>query len=594
MKVLKRDEISENFKWNLEDIYKSEEDLESDLKKIETLKNESLKLEGNLLNNRDNILKAFKLDDEINYLFDHLFCYASMKLDQDCTQNKNKALLEKLSNVYTKINTALAFISPEVVENSVEFLEKLSNNKDFKDYDYSLKRIIKDKTHTLSTKEETILVKSQKITGLFSDAFHMFDDADVKFEDFIDSNGDTIQLSHGIYGLILQTGKREDREKAFNSMFNAYKQNIDVISTLYKGNLEQDYFYASIRKYKSCLDKATSDEDVTMDVYYKLIENIHKNLPLLHKHMSYRKKTMKYKELHMWDLHVPTVDNVDKEINYDEAKNMVLKALKPLGDEYQGLLNRAFSERWIDIYENKGKRSGAYSTGCYGVHPYVLLNYQPTLNEVFTIAHELGHSMHTYYSNLNQPFSKANYEIFVAEVASTVNETLLVMDLLKEAKGDYKKYLLSYLLNMFRTTVFRQAQFAEFEEKAHKLVENDEPITSDVLCDIYYDLNKEYYGEDVVSDKLIKYEWARIPHFYRSFYVYKYSTGLISAVCIAKNILEKGENYVENYYKKFLSAGGSMSPVEILKLAQVDLTSDEPYTKAMNFYKETLEELDRM
>ena len=287
---------------------------------------------------------------------------------------------------------------------------------------------------------------------------------------------------------------------------------------------------------------------------------------------------------------MPLIAGVSKDIQYDEAKQIVLDALSPLGEEYHNLLLKAFNEGWIDVCENKGKRSGAYSSGCFGVHPYVLLNYKPVLNDVFTIAHELGHAMHSYYSNSTQPISKADYEIFVAEVASTVNETLLVMHLLKEAKGDERKYLLSYLLNMFRTTIFRQAQFAEFEEKAHDMVEHDIPITPDALCDMYFELNAKYYGKDVVNDDLIRYEWARIPHFYSSFYVYKYSTGLISAICIASDILQKGESAVLDY-KKFLKAGGSTNPVDILKLAHVDLTTDEPYEKAMNFCKKALDEL---
>ena len=592
MQVKVRDEIDENLKWRLEDIYETDAKWGEDLKNASDLSDEVCKYQGKL-NTKENILGVYKLDDKLEFIVGKLFAYAHMRLDQDCTQTKYNEMKSKAVALLTDIYAKQAFVTPEILENPLEFIQDLAKDPDFKDYDYALYKLAKNKEHSLSTKEEIILAKTSKFAGLFEEAFSMLDNADIKFDDVTLDNGETVQLSHGIYSYYLQTGSRAERQKVFESMFNAYKQNINLITTLYRGNLEKDWFYAQLRNYKSSLDRATSNEDVNILVYEKLIENIRKNLPLLHRYMKYRKDCLKYDELHMYDLHMPLISGVDKNIEYDEAKEIVLEALKPLGEEYQGLLKQAFSSRWIDVCENKGKRSGAYSSGCFGVHPYVLLNYKPVLNDVFTIAHELGHAMHSYYSNKTQPISKAEYEIFVAEVASTVNETLLVMHLLKEATGDYKKYLLSYLLNMFRTTIFRQSQFAEFEEKAHEMVEKDIPITPDALSSLYYELNKTYYGNDVVNDDLIRYEWARIPHFYSSFYVYKYSTGLISAICIAKDILDRGEEAVKDY-KKFLCAGGSMSPVEILKLAHVDLTTSEPYQKAMDFCKETLDELMSM
>ena len=589
MQVKKREEIDNNLKWKLEDIYKSEDLIDKDITKVIALVDEVCKYQGKL-NNKDNILKVFKLDDELNAILEKLYAYAHMRLDQDCTNTKYKEMKAKIEALLSDIYAKEAFLTPEILENSLEFIQALEKDAEFVDYNYSLSKLAKNKAHSLSTKEEILIAKSSRFVGLFEEAFSMLDNADIQFDDVTLDNGETVQLSHGVYSYYLQTGSREERKKVFESMFNAYKRNINLITTLYKGNLEKDRFLADIRHYESSLDMALSREDVDVKVYKKLIENINANLPLLHKYMKYRKEVLKYDELHLYDLHMPLISGVSKDIQYEEAKQIVLDALKPLGEEYQGLLNKAFNEGWIDVCENKGKRSGAYSSGCYGVHPYVLLNYKPVLNDVFTIAHELGHAMHSYYSNTTQPISKANYEIFVAEVASTVNETLLVMYLLKDAQGDYKKYLLSYLLNMFRTTIFRQAQFAEFEEKAHDMVDKDIPITPDALCDMYFDLNAKYYGKDVVNDELIKYEWARIPHFYSSFYVYKYSTGLISAICIAKDILSRGDEAVKDY-KQFLKAGGSTNPVDILKLAHVDLTTDEPYKKAMDFCAKTLEEL---
>ena len=589
MQVRKREEIDEKLKWRLEDIYESEDLIDVDIKKVQVIVDKICAYQGKL-NTKENILDVFKLDDDMQFLLGKLYSYAHMRLDQDCTNTKYKEMKSKIEAILTDIYAKEAFITPEILQNSLDFILALKEDKDFKDYDYSLSKLAKNKSHSLSTKEEIIIAKSSRVTGLFEEAFSMLDNADIKFDDVTLDNGETIELSHGVYSYYLQTGSREERKKVFESMFNAYKRNINLITTLYKGNLEKDRFYSEIKNYESCLARALSHEDVDVSVYKKLIENVNKNLPLLHKYMKYRKEVLKYDELHLYDLHMPLIAGVSKDIQYDEAKQIVLEALKPLGDEYQGLLNKAFNEGWIDVCENKGKRSGAYSSGCFGVHPYVLLNYKPVLNDVFTIAHELGHAMHSYYSNSTQPISKADYEIFVAEVASTVNETLLVMHLLKDAKGDERKYLLSYLLNMFRTTIFRQAQFAEFEEKAHDMVEHDIPITPDALCDMYFELNAKYYGNDVVNDDLIRYEWARIPHFYSSFYVYKYSTGLISAICIASDILAKGESAVSDY-KKFLKAGGSTNPVDILKYAHVDLTTDEPYEKAMNFCKKALEEL---
>lgn len=360
---------------------------------------------------------------------------------------------------------------------------------------------------------------------------------------------------------------------------------------LYIGNVKKNVFYSQVKKYKSCLDRATAGEDVPMSVYSKLLECIDGGLKGLHDYMQYRRKALGYKELHMYDLHVPLVEGSEKAVEYEEAAKIVKEALLPLGDEYQKLLDKAFNEGWIDVFENKGKRSGAYSWGCYDSHPYVLLNYQKTTHDVFTIAHELGHAMHSYYSNTTQPFAKAEYKIFVAEVASTVNEVLLLRHLLKSAEGDEKKYLLSYLLDMYRTTIFRQTQFAEFEYQAHKLAEEGEALNAQVLSSLYMKLNEKYYKTDgVVMDELIQYEWARIPHFYNAFYVYKYSTGMISAICIAEDILTNGQKAVDKY-KEFLKAGGSMSPVDILKLAGVDLTTDKPYNQAMKVFDETLKSL---
>ena len=588
--VKERKEISNKDKWDLSSIYKNSNEWQKDLNYIKDEIKLLMLFEGKL-NNKKDILDFFVSSDTLYRKLEKLYVYSRLILDQDLSNSKAQNNAYRVENIMTDCATKLAFANPEIMSNSKEFLLALADDKDMKDYSYRLKLIANNLDHRLNKDNEEILAQVDNFAGLFKDTFQMFDNVNIKFEDFVNSKNENVKLSHGIYSYYMYSDNREDRKKAFESMFNAYKNNIDMISLLYKGNVTKNVVKSRIRKFKSAFDRATFSEDVPMSVYETLVKCIHKGLPYLHDYMDYRKKVLGYEQLHMYDMHTAIVPDCDICVSYKEATKIVKEALKPMGKEYADLLNKAFSSRWIDVYENKGKRSGAYSWGCYDSHPYVLLNYTETTNDIFTIAHELGHALHSHYSNNALPYSLAGYEIFVAEVASTVNETLLLKYLLKKAKSNNeKKYYLAHFLDMFRTTVFRQTQFAEFEYKAHDLVEKDKSIDKDVLCDIYYKLNKEYYGDNVVNDELIKYEWARIPHFYNAFYVYKYATGLISAVCIAQNILEKGEVFVEKY-KSFLKAGGSMSPIDILKLVDVDLTTKKPYEKAMKVFKDTLDEI---
>ena len=593
MQVKSRDKIDDRYKWRLEDMIADDKEwgdlFESVLEEGRQIK----RFEGKLKDAK-NILECLRADDSLSEKLERLYVYTKMRKDEDCSVEKHLAMSDRIENLCVELSALSAFVNPELSALDKEFLLDLSKREEFSDYSYTLECIAKRKEHSLSTAEETILAKTGLFSGIFKDAFGMFDNLDIKFEPFKDSQGEEVKLSHGLYSLYMQSPSREDRKKAFESMFNAYKDMINTVSMLYIGNVKKNVFYAQVRKYQSCLDRATSSEDVPVAVYEKLTKCIDGALSGLHRYMHYRRKALGYKTLHMYDLHVPIVSGSEKAVEYPEACRLVKEALKPMGQEYAQLLDKAFGEGWIDVYENKGKRSGAYSWGCYGVHPYVLLNYQKTTHDVFTIAHELGHAMHSYYSNTTQPFAKAEYKIFVAEVASTVNEVLLLRHLLKTAEGEEKKYLLSYLLVMFRTTVFRQTQFAEFEYDAHTLAEKVEALNAQTLNAIYKKLNDKYYLTDgVADDELIQYEWARIPHFYNAFYVYKYSTGMISAICIADDILNKGESAVEEY-KKFLKAGGGMPPVEILKLAGVDLTTDKPYVQAMKVFEDTLSELEKL
>ncbi len=593
MQVLSRKNIDDRYKWRLEDIVNGDCEWEKLYASTAKIAEKAAQFQGKL-NDRSVILDCLHFDDGLNLNLEKLYVYAKMRKDEDCSVDKYVGMVDRVKNLLVDISERTAYIMPELSANSQEFLQQLKDDVDFADYSYSIELIIKNKQHTLSTQEEIILAKTGLFSGIFQEAFGMFDNLDIKFQPVETSDGETVELSHGIYGALLQSKSRDDRKKAFESMFNAYKDMINTVATLYIGNVKKNVFYSQVRKYQSCLDRATSGEDVPGDVYRRLLDCIDANISSLHRYLRYRRQQLGYEELHMYDLHVPITKGVDEGVEYDEACKLVKEALAPLGDEYGKLLDRAFTQGWIDVYENKGKRSGAYSWGCYGAHPYVLLNYQKTMHDVFTIAHELGHAMHSYYSNSTQPYAKAEYKIFVAEVASTVNEVLLVRHMLSTAEGERKKYLLSYLLDMFRTTVFRQTQFAEFEYEAHKMAEEGKPMSAESLCEIYKKLNDKYYiTEGVADDELIKYEWARIPHFYNAFYVYKYSTGLISALCIADNILTNGESAVAAY-KQFLKAGGSMSPVEILKLAGVDLTGDKPYKQAMEIFNDTLRQLETL
>jgi len=593
MKVLKRSEIDKRYKWRLEDIISCDESWEELYSQAKLMGEELTRFDGKL-DNAQSIFECLNFDDSLNAKLEKLYVYAKMRKDEDCSVQKYLSMVERVNNLLVELSQKSAYIQPQLSANSKEFLQELANDKKFADYSYSLELLIKNKEHTLSTEEETLMAKTGLFSGIFQEAFGMFDNLDIKFQPFKNTKGEKVELSHGIYGALLQSSERKDRKKAFESMFGAYKDMINTVSMLYIGNVKKNVFYSQARKYKSCLDRSTRSEDVPMSVYERLLECIDGSVCGLHRYLRYRKKALGYSQLHMYDLHVPIVGADGIKIEYEDACKTVKNALKPLGEEYSKLLDEAFSQGWIDVYENKGKRSGAYSWGCYGSHPYVLLNYQKTTHDVFTIAHELGHAMHTYYSNATQPYAKADYKIFVAEVASTVNEVLLLRYMLSKSEGEEKKYLLSYLLDMFRTTVFRQTQFAEFEYEAHKRAEEGQPLNAEILSDIYYRLNKKYYGASgVVNDDLIRYEWARIPHFYNAFYVYKYSTGLISALCIADNILTDGQRAVDDY-KQFLKAGGSMPPVEILKLAGVDLTDGRPYEQAMKIFSDTLSELEKL
>ena len=585
-----RNQIEDKYKWDLTPMFASDEKWQEEFDAL-SAKLPMLDEYAGRLDCEENILACLKLSDELSASYGELYVYAYQSRDEDAGVAKYCAMCDKIDALGVKFGEKSAYITPELTALDGEFLLALSRKEEFADYDYQLCEIVRRKQHTLSAAEEKLLAGVGLFSDGFHDAFNMFDSLDVKFKSVRDEDGRRVEMSHGVYSKLLASSDRKVRKAAFNSMFAAYGDMLHTVGQLYAGNVKKDWFFARARKYPDCLTRAMSGENVPRIVYDNLIKSVHGGLKYLHGYMGWRAEKMGLAKLHMYDLHVPVVSEYKLSVSYEEACEIVKKALAPLGEEYLSHIREAMENRWIDVYENKGKRTGAYSWGTYRSHPYVLLNYNGTAHDVFTIAHELGHSMHSYYSDKNQPSSKAQYEIFVAEVASTVNEVLLLKYMLEHSRDEQEReYLLTYYLDMFRTTLFRQTQFAEFEEKAHALAEKDMPVTCDALNEEYLKINKLYYGKNVVSDKQIAWEWARIPHFYRSFYVYKYATGLTSAVSIARGILSGGE---KEGYMKFLSAGGSMPPVEILKLAGVDLTTEVPFENAMREMADTLGLLKR-
>ncbi len=421
----------------------------------------------------------------------------------------------------------------------------------------------------------------------------MIDNLDLPLPE-IEWEGKKAKLTHGLYGIILHSDNREKRKEAFEKYYAAYTGLINTLTSIYHGNVKKDVYLKKVYKFSSCLEQALFAEDVDRSVYDNLLKAVNENLPSMHRYISDRKKILGYEKQYFYDIYAPLVSGVDVRYSYDQAYEIVINGLAPLGKEYQALLKQGYEERWLDVEETDGKGGGAYSIGCPGTHPYVLLNYQPTLNEVFTIAHEMGHALHTYFSQKNQPFAKSDYKIFVAEVASTVNEVLLLKHMLKEAKDEnLKKYLLNYYLDSIRATLHRQTMFAEFEARAHEMAEGGEPLTKENLCELYAGIGKKYYGEDIEHDYNISCEWSRIPHFYRSFYVYKYATGITAAINIVKRIMTEGDKAVKDYFK-FLSGGCSTDPVSLLRLAGVDLSKPQAFEVAMKEFDETLIQLEKL
>lgn len=585
---MKRNEVDKQYKWDLESIYETDEKWEQDFAFV---KGEIAKIEKfkGKLSDKKALKECLVFADFLYLSLSRLYAYAHMRRDEDTANNFYSAMTDRCEQLWSICGHASAFMSSEITAQDEDYLISCINDEEFSDYDYMLNDYLRKKKYILSENEEKILALASVPMGAFMDIFNKADNVDLPFS-VINVRGEEVKLSHGKYSVYLQDRDQKVRETAFKGYYEGYKKILNILTSTYAGSVKKDNFVAKARGYEDCLQMAMFNENVPKAVYENLIESVHEFLPDVHRYMALRKKFLGYEKYNMYDMFVSVAD-ADLSVDYDQAFEMVKEGLKPLGEEYGALLQSAKDERWIDVFETDNKRCGAYSSGTYGTKPFVLLNYSKTAHDVFTIAHELGHSIHSYYSRKSQPFAKSHYEIFVAEVASTVNEVLLLKDMIKKATDkQFKKYLLAYYLDMFRTTVFRQTMFAEFEKEAHDMEARGEALTTSALSDMYYALNKKYYGPSVEHNEEIAFEWARIPHFYDAFYVYKYATGLTSAVSIARNILANEEYF--NSYKKFLCAGSSASPYEILTWTGVDLASKKPFEDAMKEFRDTLAQLE--
>ena len=592
---MERKDVEQRFKWKIEDIYPSDEAWETEFAALEKKYGgeDAFKKYQGKLGDKATLLAYYKDSDEFGRRGEKLWLYAHMASDTDVRVSKYNSYMDKARSLFTKVGAAMAFVEPELTALTDEQLDAFIVDPDFSDYEYSLRRVKASKAHVLSENEEKILALTGDVFGGFRDVFSMLNNANLNLGKAT-LNGEETQMSHGLYGVTLHSENRAEREEWFKKYYQAYINLIDAITKTYYGNVKKGVFYKNVRKFDSCIEMALDGEDVSPVVYNNLIEAVHGALPTMHRYITVRKQILGYDEQHMYDIYAPLVADAEIKLPFDEAYELVVKGLAPLGETYQGYLKTGKADGWIDVCENDGKRSGAYSTGVYDSHPYVLLNYQPTTNDVFTTAHEMGHAIHTYLSNSAQPYAKANYTIFLAEIASTVNEVLLLKYLYNSTQDkNLKKYLLNYYKDMIRATLFRQTQFAEFEQKMHEKVEAGEPLTKEILCDCYYELNKQYYGDGITHDQEIAYEWARIPHFYTAFYVYKYATGITSAISIVRRILTEGEPAVKDYIE-FLKGGGSTDPVSILKKAGVDLTQKAPFEAAMQEFADTLAEFESL
>ena len=594
-KLSKRLEISDEYKWKLEDIYESKKDWENDYQWVKESLPKAETIKGTLQQSADMLLNGLSTYSEVMEKVEKLFVYAHMKKDEDNGSSESQALLDRAQSLMVDAESVISFLVPEILAIPQSVLnEFLENNEALKVYDHYLSEITRQKDHILTAREEQILAMTGELAAAPSNIFSMINNADMRFPNVKDENGEDVELTKGRYVQFMESKDRSIRQNAFKALYATYAKQKNTIAATLNSSIKKDIFFSKMRNYSSDLEASLDSDNVPVSVYDNLIEAVGQNLDAMYHYMSLRKRTLALDELHMYDLYVPIIKDIDMKIPYSEAMEMVAAGLKPLGDNYQSILREGYSNGWIDVMENEGKTSGAYSWGCYDTHPYVLLNYQDSIDNVFTLAHEMGHATHSYLSNKNLPFINAGYKIFVAEVASTLNEILLTENLLNTLEDPRQKaYILNHYLEQFRGTVYRQTMFAEFEKIVHGMSESGQPLTNETLSAVYKDLNIKYYGSDMIIDDEISLEWARIPHFYTSFYVYKYSTGFCAAAALASQILNEGQPAVDRYLN-FLSSGGSDYPINLLKKAGVDMTSTDPVNEALKTFSSMVDKLEEL
>lgn len=594
LKQVQREEIADQYKWNLAAIYADEELWEQDFAEVRDLTAELSAFEGSLAESSDRLLAALQLQEKIELLFGKVFVYARMRKDEDNRVSTYQSLTDRAQGLAVQVSSALAFIVPEIIAIPDEVLTAFMEEEELKLYQRLIDEIRRIKPHTLSADQEALLAATGEMAQAADNIFTMLNNADIKFPMMIDDTGQEVELTKGRYSGFMESSNREIRREAFTKLYSSYQSLINTLATTLNHEVKKNIFFAKARRYESALAASLFADNIPVTVYEQLVATVNDHLDLLHRYVALRKGVLAVDEIHMYDLYAPLIDELELKVSYAEAAKQLAEALTPLGEEYINDMKRGLSSRWVDVYENEGKTSGAYSWGTYGTEPYILMNYQDKVNDLFTLAHEIGHSMHSYYSNANQPQVYANYRIFVAEVASTLNEALLIHYLLENTTDKrVRLYYLNHYLEQFRATLYRQTMFAEFELLIHQLAEQGAPLTAAEFNKLYRDLNVKYYGPDMVVDEQIDLEWARIPHFYMNFYVYKYATGFSAAISLAKQILTEGEPAVERYLN-FLKSGGSDYPIDLLRAAGVDMNSPQPIEDALAVFSEILDEMEAL
>lgn len=591
---MKRSEISDEYKWSVKDLYSSDELWNNDYEKALKSTQEKSSFEGCVMDSADTLADALSESEKDDYITERLYVYAFMRYYEDTSDGIYQQMSGKAQMLAVKMSEKYSFLVPEIMAADDDKVARFLDSDKIKPYRHLLCDMLAKKEHTCSQKEEKLLAMASQMADSPSDIFSKFNNADVKFGKVHDEHGDEKELTSAGFSVFMESRDRNVRKEAFYALYRQYKSYINTLAASYYGNVKQAVFFANARNYESTLQMYLSGSFIPESVYTNLIDTVNNNLDKMHDYVSLRKKTLGVDELHFYDIYAPLTSDYTVKVSYENAKETVLDALKILGDDYVSQVKKGYESGWVDVYENDGKRSGAFSWGAYGTHPYIFLNYTETLNDIFTLIHETGHAMHTYYSNETQPYTYAEYKIFVAEVASTCNEVILIDYLLKHSRSDEeKKYLYGHYLEQFKGTLFRQTMFAEFEMITHRMAQDGEVLNAESLCGTYKKLNEKYFGKDMVIDEEIAYEWARIPHFYTPFYVYQYATGFSAAVAIATKIIN-GDKEVLHGYREFLKGGSSMHPIELLSLCKIDMSKPDVIQDALNVFGSLIEDFKKI